>query len=70
MRGKIKSSGIGKQYTTATTVLALTLAYFILDRVKPIQTLDQVISGVGTPLAQHGRVMGVPSIVLNTCGPY
>lgn len=33
-------------------------------------TLVQVISGAGTPVARHGRVMAVPSIVLNTWGPY
>lgn len=37
--------------------------------VMPTHTLAQIISGVGTPMARQGRVMGVPSIVLNTWGP-
>lgn len=41
--------------------------YGLLNRdVMPIHTLAQVISGGGTPMARQGRVMGVPSIVLNT----
>lgn len=34
-----------------------------------VLTLAQVISGVGTPLARHGRAMAVPSTVPNTWGP-
>src|SRR4029434_8108403 len=32
-------------------------------------TFDQVISGLGTPLALQGKEIGVPSIVLKTCWP-
>lgn len=49
----------GKQHTSGSIVPALTKAYLI-------HTLAQVILGAGTPVARQGRVMGVPSIALNT----
>lgn len=32
-------------------------------------TFFQIIDGVGTPLALHGKDIAFPSTVLNICGP-